>query len=141
MELIQIIYTILLFGGVLLLLVVLFSFVLSKVRAAEESKQLNPEPERIIKTDITQQKRNYEQFLLRKNEVPRKDHFAANPVIFPIDQFKQRELNIVRKPTFKTRTESSESELKKETNGNGNRYTIVNDEIKKSRNKAVSFYL
>jgi len=139
MELIQIIYDILLFGGTLLVCVIIISYLMSKSRLEEENSynyavsSLNQEP------SVLQRKINYEQELFRKKIA------SIPPQIFSIDDLKPRAVKIIRKATVSKRDLQEEIRIEErhltKTKGNTKRYTIVNEELKKSRSRAVNFYL
>ena len=134
MELIEIISDILVFGGVMLVLVVLISFFLSKAKLesgnASTSKVLT-------NSTATQLRINNEQKDFRKNQS------VVNPQIFQLNNYSSRELKIVRKRTVDTRDVQErmmpDNEHLVSTNGKRTRYTIVNDELNKS-SKAANFY-
>ncbi len=139
MELIQIIYNILLLGGTLLVCVIIISYLMSKSRIEEEVSYNSGDSRLNQKSLYLQRKINYEQELFRKkiSSIP--------PQIFPIDDLKPKEVKIIRKPTVSKRDLQEEIRIEEKhlnkTNGNGKRYTIVNEERKKSRSHAVNFYL
>ncbi len=138
MELIEIISDIIIYGGLLLVVVVGFSFFLSKTKTETESlapHKSMPDKSRQIST---LQKINYEQSLSRKNQA------GAYPQIFSLENFKPKEIKIIRKSTVAKR-ESQESmrfdsKSLTRTDGSGIRYTIVNEEQKKKSLKASNFY-
>ncbi len=143
MELIQIIYDILLFGGVLLVFVIIVSYLISKTRIDETVSYNSVDNRFNQKALILQRKINYEQELYRRKMT------SIQPQIFPIADIKPKEVKIIRKPTAYKRDSQEvirieEKHLNK-TNGNGNgngkRYTIVNDDMNKSRIRAANFYL
>lgn len=139
MELIQIIYDILLFGGILLVCVIIISYLISKSRIEEKGSfnsawsSLNQKPSEL------QRKINYEQELFRKKIA------SIPPQIFSIDDLKPKAVKIIRKSTVSKRDLQAEIRMEEnhlnKTDGNGKRYTIVNEELKKSRSRAVNFYL
>ncbi len=139
MELIQIIYDILLFGGTLLVCVIIISYLMSKSRIEEEDSYNSAEGNFNLKLSFLQRKINYEQELFRKKigSIP--------PLIFPIDDLKPKEVKIIRKPTVSKRDLQEEIRIEErhltKTNDGSKRYTIVNEELKKSRSRAVNFYL
>lgn len=139
MELIQIIYDILLFGGTLLVCVIIISYLMSKSRIEEEVPYNSADSSLNQKSLFLQSKINYEQELFRKkiSSIP--------PQIFPIDNLKPKGVKIIRKPTVSKRDSQEEIRIEEKhlnkTNGNGKRYTIVNDDMKKSRSRAANFYL
>jgi len=138
MELIDIISKILLYGSGLLVFVIVISFVLSKTKTEEKSiisyqghtyksQQTNP-----------MQKVNNEQGVFRKNQT------IAYPQIFRLEHFKPKEIKIIRKTTV-TKRDSQEAlrfdpKNLTRTDGNGIRYTIVNEELKKKSFRAANFY-
>lgn len=138
MELIQIIYDILLFGGILLICVIIISYLMSKSRIEEEVSYNYADSILNQKPSLLQKKINYEQELFRKKigSIP--------PLIFPIDDLKPKEVKIIRKPTVSKRDSQEEIRIEErhlnKTNSS-TRYTIVNDELKKSRSRAVNYYL
>lgn len=139
MELIDIISDLLLYGSGLLVLVIAISFVFSKTKTDENSViSYNDYPYKYQQIS-TQQKVNDEQGALRKNQT------IAYPQIFPLEHFKPREIKIIRKSTV-TKRNSQETlrfipKLSTQTDGNGIRYTIVNEELKKKNFKVANFYL
>ncbi len=139
MELIQIIYDVLFFGILLLIFVVVISFVLSK-KSNEDAISHNANVvEPLLRKTVDKQNSIMEQQLQRTNQT------NANLQIFRIDQHRPKEVKVVRKPTIIDRASqekirNEESPLKK-TNGDKKRYTIVNDEMKKTRSSDANFYL
>jgi hypothetical protein len=148
MELIQIIYSILIYGGLALFVVVLFSFMISKLRtnnlshsdlptAVIAAKYLNDMQHKYYSNtgnQTTPQRLNQsEQTGLRKLS-------QVQPQIFQIDRSTQRELKIVRKPTFHTNLQSTK-DLLNDTQRNNTRYTIVNEQINNSKARVMNFYL
>jgi len=139
MELIQIIYDILLFGGILLVCVIIISYLMSKSRIEEQGSfnstwsGLNQKPSEL------QRKINYEQELFRKKIA------SIPPQIFSIDDLKPKAVKIIRKATVSKRDLQEEIRIEErhlnKTNGGTKRYTIVNEELKRSRPRAVNFYL
>ena len=138
MELIQIIYDILLWGGTLLVCVIIISYLMSKSKN-EEDVTYNSSDSIVRHKSSLQSKINYEQELFRK-KIP-----SVPPLIFPIDDSTPKVVKIIRKPTVSNRETQEELRIEErhldKTNGNGKRYTIVNDEMKKSRIRAANFYL
>ncbi|MEW6193952.1 MAG: hypothetical protein AB1521_02210 [Bacteroidota bacterium] len=130
MQLIDIIFTVLIFGGALLVIVVFISYIVSKTRDEEQSNKsaLPPKPI-IIRNQI-------EQPILR-NQNPSVVQLYYNP----------KELKVVRKPTVAKREPPEniyehERLSKRKTGDNGKRYTIVNEEMQKSHKpKVINFYL
>ncbi|MEK6553405.1 MAG: hypothetical protein AABZ54_08165 [Bacteroidota bacterium] len=139
MELIQIIYNILLFGGTLLVCVIIISYLMSKSRIEEEASYNSADSRLNQKSLYLQRKINYEQELFRKKIS------SITPQIFPIADIKPKEVKIIRKPTVSKRDLQEEIRIEEKhlnkTNGNGKRYTIVNEERKKSRSRVANFYL
>ena len=139
MELIQIIYDILLYGGTLLVCVIVISYFMSKSRTEEEVSYNSADSSSNQKTLSLQRKINYEQELFRE-----KISFVP-PHIFPIDNLKTKEVKIIRKQTVSKRDSQEEIRIEEKhlnkTNGNGKRYTIVNDDSMKTKNRAANFYL
>ncbi len=138
MELIQIIYDILIFGGALLLVVIAISFLISRTKKKEIVNSAVIIPSVVIPKRVTAIS-NSEQFYYRKNSPP------PSPVVYQIDPRLNRDVRILRKPTV-TKQEiqeriKQEEKSFKHTNGNGKRYTIVNEEMNKSsRAKVMNFY-
>jgi len=139
MELIQIIYDILLYGGTLLVCVIIISYFMSKSRIEEEVYYSSGDSSSNQKSSLLQSKINYEQELLRKKIS------STPPLIFPIDDSKAKEVKIIRKQTVSKRDSQEEFRIEEmhlnKTNGNGKRYTIVNDDIRKTKIRAANFYL
>jgi pyruvate-formate lyase len=139
MELIEIIFDVLTYGGSLLVIVVIISYAMSRTNHKE-----NPEISLIKKVEplfLNTGKLNSEQAKLRN------DSIKHVPVIYLVDTRKNRDLKIVRKPTVHDR-ESQENFRQKEnppirkTKTNGSRYTIVNEELAKSQKpRVINFYL
>jgi hypothetical protein len=139
MELIEIISDILIFGGVLLIIVVLMSFFLSKSKKEVEQANIHRSLPSIKTSFNMHSGMNKEQQALRNNQT------EAYPQIFRLNNYVGKELKIVRKRTV-DKKETQERIMfddghLKTTNGNGTRYTIVNEELKKSGVKAVNYYL
>ncbi|MCX6175607.1 MAG: hypothetical protein NTZ27_12710 [Ignavibacteriales bacterium] len=139
MELVQIIYNILLFVGTLLVCVIIISYLMSKSRIGEEVSYNSADSSLNQKSLLLQSKINYEQELFREKIS------AIPPQIFPIDDLKLKEVKIIRKLTVSKRDSQKGIRIEErhldKTNGNGKRYTIVNDEVKESRSRAANFYL
>jgi len=112
---------------------------MSKSRIEEEVFYNSADSSLNQRSLLQQSKINYEQELFRKkmSSIP--------PQIFPIDNLKPKEVKLIRKPTVSKRDSQEEIRIEErhldKTNGNGKRYTIVNDEVKKSRFRAANFYL
>lgn len=147
MELIQIIYNILLFGGGFVLIIMITSFLLSKAKAQELPYERTPEKviisDQIIRSRVDYQ--NQVASILPTNQLQweqgqiRNQSVQSKPQIFPIDQKQQREVKIVRKPTVRETARTKETEAEKKVNGK--RYTIVNEDQKKSNSRVINFYL
>ena len=139
MELIQIIYDILLYGGILLICVIIISYLMSRSRIEDEVNYSSVDSSSNPKSLLLQSKINYEQELFRKKTS------SAQPQIFLIDNLEPKEVKIIRKQTVSKRDSQEEIRIEEKhlnkTNGNGKRYTIVNDEIRKTKIRAANFYL
>lgn len=148
MELIQIIYYVVVFGGAFFLTLLLFLYFVSKSRNGNSYRnvpayqsetrsmiQVQVEQQRRAKSQLETQMRNQsEQLELRKND-------SNKPLIFNIDQTQPRELKIVRKPTFREENNKTKGSDELGKNGNGVRYKIVNEEQNRSKFHAANFYL
>ncbi|MCX6170482.1 MAG: hypothetical protein NTX65_14145 [Ignavibacteriales bacterium] len=139
MELIEIISDILIFGGILLIFVVLISFLLSKNEREDERANIKKSYRSILTQNNLHSNMNIEQQAFRNNQT------SAYPQIFQLNNYAHRELKIVRKRTVETRDIQdrilNDDGHIKITNGSRTRYTIVNEEINKSNIKAANFYL
>jgi hypothetical protein len=136
MELIEIISTILLFGSGLLILVVLISFFISRLKKDDASNNL-----RVVESNSEKHKHRVHRinFAQSKKEKP-----VHDPQIFQLKQIRPREINLIHKVSFKetgekTRATKNESE-KTNSNVNGSRFKIINEEQKKSGNQAANFF-
>lgn len=146
MELIQIIYNILLFGGGFVLVIMIVSFMLSKSKQQELPHARVAEKilvsEQIIRSRVNYQ--NQVASILPSNQLQWEQSEIRNrsvqqvPQIFPIDQKQLREVKVVRKPTVREDTKARATEERK---ANGRRYTIVNDDQRKSNSRVINFYL
>ncbi len=129
MELVQIIYDILLFGGALLMVVIAVSYLLSKSKKRSMRNSINSVPSIVLPTRTTAA-------ASREQIIYRKDIPAQGAVVFQIDARANRDLKILRKPTVsKMDTDEHfrhETKQPKRTNYNGRRYTIVNEDMKKN---------
>lgn len=132
MELIQIIYSILFYGGTLLVIVIFISFLMSKSKENME-KSIN------IPKSVTSNNRDNQQKNIRKNET------VSYPRIYQINETIPKEIKIIRKPTVTKREiqeqiRMEENQLRKTS---GKRFTVVNDEMKNKKSKfnAANFYL
>ncbi len=139
MELIDIISSLIIYGSGLLILVVMISFVLSKTRTEEKPKISYKFAQPVHQTISPVRLIDIEQAISRKSQT------ESYPQIFRLDNVKPKEIKIIRKPT-ETRRESQEalrfdSKKQTKTDGNGIRYTIVNDDIKGKGFRAANFYL
>lgn len=134
MELIEIIYDIAILGAGLLIVVVIISYISS--RASHKSKSKVSDFKRNQAVLVPSPVLNYDQGLMRRNVS------NQQPLIFHVDQLKNKELKIVRKPTFSSQDipdyhrESSPPQFRSD-NMNGARYTIVNDELTRYRKPHV----
>lgn len=133
MQLIDIIFNVLLFGGALLIVVVFFSYLLSKSRGEDEPYK------KLESTDKPNNSR------ANKLEQPTIRYQQSN--VIPLYNSAPKELKVVRKPTVAKREPPQnlyehERIPKRKTNGNGQRYTIVNEEMQKTRKpRVINFYL
>ena len=149
MELIEIIYSVLIYGGGALFAVVLLSFIISKMKgenvqaslAHEPASMTRPSDQLPLKGGINRRDfTNPEPSLqFEQNEI-RKKQIQPSPKIFQIDQRKQREIKIIRKPTFHTFSERNREEEEREI-GTNSRYLIVNEEMRKVKTRVMNFYL
>jgi hypothetical protein len=149
MELMQIIYSVVIYGGGLFLLFLLFVYQLSKVRNHNTHRIANTydtDPQTAKWSQLNQQRSMQKQIETQaksqseQNELRNKAELKK-PVIFQLDQQQPRELKIIRKSTFRDETGRFRSTDENIKNGNGKRYTIVNDEQNKIKNRASNLYL
>ena len=129
MELVQIIYKILLFGSALLITVVAISYLLSKSKKGNIQNSVNTTPIAVIEKRVP--------LVLSQEQTLNKNAAALQGVnIFQMDPRVNKELKILRKPTVndKLKQINFETDIRpaKRTNGKGKRYTIVNEEMKKT---------
>lgn len=145
MELIHIIYNILLFGGGFVIVLMVFSFVLSKSRQQENLNNrlaTREASEQLIRSRVNylnqvasvvpRSKLQWEQNEIRQNTI------QPIPKIFSIDQIQPREVKVVRKPTVR---EEQKTIVTEERNTNSKRYTIVNENQRKTNSRVINFYL
>ncbi|PKL83648.1 MAG: hypothetical protein CVV24_03790 [Ignavibacteriae bacterium HGW-Ignavibacteriae-3] len=138
MNFIEIISSVLIYGGGLLFLVVLISFLLSKMKAEKNRGSVHPVRSQKVPKIGSKDNGGEEQNYFRKNQK------NAYPQIYSIESSRQRELKIIRKATAFTRDgqesyrQDSDSQMK--TGGNGTRYTIINNESNKAGSNAANFY-
>ncbi len=121
MEIVPIIYNILIFGGVILTLVIIISFLMSKSARKQENSQVQ---ERYLTPQPMYIDHNSTQGHL----------IEQRPVIIPITAIENKDLQVVRKQSY-------EEYDMRATNGgrNGNRrYTILNEELKNSHYRYVN---
>lgn len=126
MELIDIIFRILVFTGLLLFIVILTSYLVSRI-----NKKENPQIEVIRQSKSFSTNKsliNYEQGVFRKG--------VSQPIIFHVDQLKNRDIKIVKKRTMTYSDYQKAIRIKdphdeRKTQSKANRYTIINDQIKK----------
>ena len=129
MELVQIIYDILIFGGALLLLVIAVSYLIAKSKRNDLAISNNYYPGTVVA--------NKNQVMLQQEQIlARMNNAKKYPVVYQLDQRPNKEVKILRKPTvtkqeIMERIRQEENAFRK-TNGNRKRYTIVNDEMKKT---------
>ncbi|MDQ7817532.1 MAG: hypothetical protein RDU14_10965 [Melioribacteraceae bacterium] len=134
MELIEIIYDVAALGVVLLFFVVLISYIFSKINQKSNSKVF--ENNRFEPILFPNPIMNYDQALIRRNIS------NPQPLIFHVDQIKNKELKIIRKPTVSNRDipdfhrESTPPQFRSD-NVNSSRYTIVNEDMSRYRNPHV----
>lgn len=131
MELVQIISKILVYGGAALVAVIAISFFLSRKKKDKIKNSINNVPS-IVVYNRNSFAANNEQSVQRRNST------VNMPIVYPIDPRINRDVKILRKPTvtkkeIQERIKQEENSFKR-TNGTKKRYTIVNDEIKKSSN-------
>jgi hypothetical protein len=138
MELIEIIFTILILSSAFLLIVILVSYIFSRIKRDETN---NIKPSNNLKP--TYNKYNYQ------NQVPpliRNNIHNPQPIIFHVDQFMNRDTKIVRKQTFSGRDIQGSLRLKSTNSSpknpfNGSRYKIINEELNKDQKPfVVNFY-
>ena len=137
MEIIDIITEVLVFGGALLAFTVIFSFYLSK------KKNLADFSSHSVK--INSIKNNWYLHRSVENESQRKNQEPLHPQIFQIDQSKQLGIRIIPRSSTANgdsnfNTNNHYERPASERNGTA-RYRIINDEIRKTEEKAVNFYL
>lgn len=138
MELIQIISDTLIYGGSLLVLVVLISFLLSKTKSETEQSNYT-RPQLNASNPIIAQRNLY-----RDQEPIRKDQIIANLQVNQLERYKPKEIKIIRMPTaakgnMQEKIRMIEELDLKKRDGNGTRYTIVNEEMKKHRTHAANY--
>ena len=127
MELIQIIYSVLMLSCGLLILIIVISFFLSKRK--KENLQRSNEFKNPDYTGVSKP-------VIYLSATKRTKDYSSAPKIFPIDNSKPREVNIIFKQTM-----TKSSKLKTNSKNNRQRYTIVNDELYKKNNRAANYYL
>lgn len=145
MELIQIIFDILIYGGASLFVVILISFWISKARNNDLTRTSYSFPTLTTSSQIGTLKLDsvkLNQQPANQQEQSRLRELSTNtqPKIFPIDRQSQRELKIIRKPTFHASTQTSE-EFNVYQQKNNLRYTVVNEQMKNAKSRAFNFYL
>jgi len=133
MELIEIISTLLIFGSGLLLVVVVVSFLLSKVKG-EENPGHNGSHKLYAEPVFVKQSLNREQQMIRKKQS------TPVPHIYQLDQFKPHEVKTIRKINSSERLSDEKYYAREIAKTKTRRYTIVNDQLKKSSHKAMNFY-
>jgi hypothetical protein len=131
MELIQIISKILVYGGSALIVVIALSFLIARKKKDKIKNSINNVPS-IVVYNRNSFAANNEQIVQRRNST------VNVPIVYPIDPRINRDVKILRKPTvtkkeIQERIKQEENSFKR-TNGTKKRYTIVNDELKKSSN-------
>lgn len=123
MEIVPIIYKFLLIGGILLTVVVVISFVLSKSAAKNETR-LSAEK------SVSHQPMYFDHNAHHGG-------FQHQPVIYPIDALSQKEVKVVRKQSYEELDSSMHQNGGNGRNGN-RRYTILNEELKNSNYRYVN---
>jgi hypothetical protein len=138
MELIQIIYDILIYGGCLLFFVVVVSYFMSKIKKDNDYGLLP-------KTVLPKQTNQNNESLSGEQRMMRQSNTSSYPQIFVLNQIKPKEVKMVRTQTLEKRDIQVKNRFEENhsnrTNGNGKRYKIVNDEMHKSRFNVANFYL
>ncbi len=118
MEIVPIIYKLLILAGSVLTLVVVVSYLLSRLNKSEEKKneQIKQFPHQPMYFD---------------HNSPQ-GHMQHQPVILPINALEQREINVVRKQSYEDFSRTT-GPIPGPQRKNGNRrYTILNEEMKNS---------
>lgn len=127
MELIDIITSILIYGGGVVTVLIIVSYLFAKSKEQENpiitnGKNIIPQYSLIKKKNV----QNVDQVIQRQNST------QQQPIIFRFE--KNKELKIVRKSTYDSRTNESKNDSIRKTNGkNGTRYTIVNETMEKNK--------
>jgi len=127
MELIDIITSILIYGGGVVTVLIIVSYLFAKSKEQENpiitnGKNVIPQYSLIKKKNV----QNVDQVIQRQNST------QQQPIIFRFE--KNKELKIVRKSTYDSRTNESKNDSIRKTNGkNGTRYTIVNETMEKNK--------
>lgn len=124
MEIVPIIYNFLIIGGVLLAVVVLVSYLLSKSSQKEEKK---PFP---------QKQMTHQPMYFDHNGAPMQAQ--PQPVIFPINGNNQREIKVVRKQSYEELDNSNRQQANPPAKNGNRRYTILNEEIKNKNYRYVN---
>lgn len=141
MELVPIIYHALILGIAVLLLVVVVSFFFSRIRkengVVDNIKQL-PVQQSVLGRPVVV--KNKIQTIQTNSTQQARTQRKGQPIIYPIDQFQPRQINVVRKQSWTDETRLSTNSRKNNANkpsstsGNKPRYVIVNDEMRKLQN-------
>ncbi len=137
MELVQIVYNLLLVGGALLTIVVSISYLLSRSKRKDIKNSSYNIPPAVIA------KRN--PIILVQEQIPNVKSSPFKEVkVYPIDSRVYKDVKVLRKPTVSKReineTIWNETLISTRTKFNGKRYTVVNEDMKKT-NKAYIFNL
>jgi hypothetical protein len=134
MELIEIISTVLLFGGGLLVFVVCLSFFISRFK----NESVANKNKRYTHTGDNQR---FSQPKIRFTQ-PKKTTSFITPQIFQLEQVRPREIKMIRKMTFQETINNAKerSTDSYRNNGNNNRYKIINEEQRKTTDKVVNLY-
>jgi hypothetical protein len=135
MELIDIIYNVLIFGVGLLIIVIASSYLLSRKSdlnrgGNQTSKIKNGTSDKLVNDKNTIAENTAVKHIYNRQSA--KTNSTHYPKIFPLDQYKPKQVNVVRKQTFNkdfSHSELNTENLKsaKKSTGNGFRYTIIND--------------
>ena len=119
MEMVPIIYSCLIIAGLLLTIVILASYLLSK-------RHRNQETENKIHRLQSDQPLYFNHEMQHNKPV-------NQPVIYPINDNQQKEIKIVHRQSYEEYKNSNRIEESKNTKKPAKRYTILNEEIKSSR--------
>lgn len=138
MELTEIILSILFLSGFLFFIVVTFSYAISKSKSkANKHTKVNYEhrPIKIINQKIRFENQNTTVREKYSSEMKQRELNAPN-----VNQI-QNSPKIIKIATSKNSSFTIEEIEERKKNGNGSRYSIINDKINKIKIKAANFYL